>query len=335
MKKILVIIYTTITVLMVNSNDAFVTIAGGQLNLTEVNKYISIVKEDLTIEIKDENYSVDIVYNFYNNGKTIKLKTAFPQYKTYITSSDNFKIKNFKIEYGDGRNIDYLFDSTLTQLSERQYIDGWYFKDIEFVGNAKTEIHISYDSIYGAAAGSLRATYLLGTGRTWLGPIEELNLNIINKSKYWINRLMIENIDDYKYTNTEDGLYNINLGQHEPDLYEEINVLLQKNPTYNHSVVSFYDSYWLDSVQVKAEKLRFLSSNQLRILRNAIYANRGYKFKSSDLDEFFSNQYWYEIDENFSETVFNDIERNNIRTIYNYEYQQKNKRLVDILINNK
>lgn len=44
---------------------------------------------------------------------------------------------------------------------------------------------------------------------------------------------------------------------------------------------------------VPPEILKKLSKTELRILRNTIYAKYGYKFKSQDLADYFSDCYWY------------------------------------------
>ena len=57
------------------------------------------------------------------------------------------------------------------------------------------------------------------------------------------------------------------------------------------------------------EIVNALNKEQLRLLRNTIYANYGYKFKADDLNEIFSQCDWYKVDGNFSEERFTDAER--------------------------
>ena len=45
-----------------------------------------------------------------------------------------------------------------------------------------------------------------------------------------------------------------------------------------------------------------LNKNQLRLFRNAIYASKGYVFKSRDLNEFFSQSSSYVPDSNLKES---------------------------------
>lgn len=68
--------------------------------------------------------------------------------------------------------------------------------------------------------------------------------------------------------------------------------------------------------------LEKLSSKQLRILRNAIYAKYGRKFSSWDLVDNFAQCKWYVINPNFSEDVFSEIDILNIRKIKSIEQRK-------------
>lgn len=57
------------------------------------------------------------------------------------------------------------------------------------------------------------------------------------------------------------------------------------------------------------ELVNLFSKDQLRLLRNTIYAMHGYRFKASDLREIFSECDWYEAASNFSEDNFTETER--------------------------
>ncbi|MCR5437337.1 MAG: YARHG domain-containing protein [Treponema sp.] len=72
--------------------------------------------------------------------------------------------------------------------------------------------------------------------------------------------------------------------------------------------------YHNDLLTIK--NLYFLSMNQLAILRNSIYAARGYGFKTVKWIKYFTENFFgYEINPNFSESDFNEIEKKNIELI--------------------
>jgi hypothetical protein len=65
------------------------------------------------------------------------------------------------------------------------------------------------------------------------------------------------------------------------------------------------------------DDLRGLSKQELRIMRNEIYARHGRKFKSQDLRDYFSAQDWYK--PLYDEVPLNDIEKKNVAFIQKYE----------------
>lgn len=58
-----------------------------------------------------------------------------------------------------------------------------------------------------------------------------------------------------------------------------------------------------------------LSSSELRIAKNEIYARHGRMFTAEDLNLYFNSKSWYRgtvAPENFSESVFSQVEKDNI-----------------------
>ena len=76
---------------------------------------------------------------------------------------------------------------------------------------------------------------------------------------------------------------------------------------------------WLSSSYVSANDLRYKSGSDLRIMRNYIFARHGYKFKSQDLQRFFSQYPWYQPLYNDVSSRLNKIEKANIETIKSWE----------------
>ena len=68
------------------------------------------------------------------------------------------------------------------------------------------------------------------------------------------------------------------------------------------------EKYAVSRLAAFSEIINFLNKNQLRLLRNAIYASHGYSFKAEDLKEVFSFCSWYKINPNFSEDDFTEKE---------------------------
>ena len=76
------------------------------------------------------------------------------------------------------------------------------------------------------------------------------------------------------------------------------------------------------SQYLSASDVKNLSSYQLMIARNEIYARHGRKFNDSELQAYFNSKSWYKgtvNPEDFSTSVFNDYEIKNIQLIQSYE----------------
>lgn len=80
---------------------------------------------------------------------------------------------------------------------------------------------------------------------------------------------------------------------------------------------SQYD--WLSEREVTAADLSGKSPGDLRLMRNAMFAKHGYKFKSKDLQEYFANFSWYTPRYNDVNHLLNAVEKKNIATIQKFE----------------
>lgn len=69
--------------------------------------------------------------------------------------------------------------------------------------------------------------------------------------------------------------------------------------------------------KVTYDDIAYLSSSELRIMRNEIYARHGYIFKSKDLRNYFLSQGWYE--PMTYDVVLSTIEQYNVNFIKQYE----------------
>lgn len=70
---------------------------------------------------------------------------------------------------------------------------------------------------------------------------------------------------------------------------------------------------------LRAHQLGELDPAELRILRNTIFAQYGYRFRSADLQRHFSRFDWYKPDSEFSESRLSYLDRGNIDRIRAFE----------------
>jgi hypothetical protein len=70
---------------------------------------------------------------------------------------------------------------------------------------------------------------------------------------------------------------------------------------------------------ISEQMLHGLSLNELRLLRNEVYARHGRQFKAEWLSQYFYNQLWYRPDENFKDEELSGPDKTNVETIVAYE----------------
>jgi len=68
------------------------------------------------------------------------------------------------------------------------------------------------------------------------------------------------------------------------------------------------------------------SLEELRLLRNEIFARKGYKFSSTVLEDYFFNQEWYKPVDSNDKVIFTEIESKNIDLIKKFEAIEFQKR---------
>lgn len=90
--------------------------------------------------------------------------------------------------------------------------------------------------------------------------------------------------------------------------------------SYNTGVAASGTQYdWLWERKVTEADLAGKSPDELRILRNAIFAHHGYIFKSADLKEYFSNFSWYQPQYADVNDRLSKLEQQNIAFIKKHE----------------
>ncbi|MBF9018948.1 MULTISPECIES: YARHG domain-containing protein [unclassified Oceanispirochaeta] len=197
-------------------------------------------------------------------------------------------------------------------------------KNIYFESNKSTFIDIEYSSTYGGSGFGIAATYLLGTGRTWNNEIGKLEIYIINKSDLWINNVEIGNSNSAIYQNDNDGHFALLLEDFEPIITDQIFIKLIDYPKFDDPMWGIKSgNFPLSEKKVSENWLRFLTLDQLRKVRNSVFAFHGYGFKSEYLKDYFSSFKWYEKDSDFTESVFNNFEKMNLEKLLEYEESLK------------
>ena len=70
---------------------------------------------------------------------------------------------------------------------------------------------------------------------------------------------------------------------------------------------------------IHTAKLHSFNKNELKLLRNTIFAKYGRSFKSDMLKNWFAKKGWYNVDPNYSDNVLTNTDKKNITTFLNLE----------------
>ncbi|MDR1621051.1 MAG: YARHG domain-containing protein [Synergistaceae bacterium] len=81
----------------------------------------------------------------------------------------------------------------------------------------------------------------------------------------------------------------------------------------------------LSTENLSKAELKATSTENLAYLRNRIYANHGYVFKTKKWIDEFSNSSWYQKNPKFSEKLFNSYEKKNLKNIIGEEKKREKK----------
>ena len=79
------------------------------------------------------------------------------------------------------------------------------------------------------------------------------------------------------------------------------------------------DMELFENKPISAQMLHGLSLNELRLLRNEVYARHGRQFQAPWLSQHFFNQPWYTVDDNFKDEDLSGFDKQNVETIVAYE----------------
>ena len=123
---------------------------------------------------------------------------------------------------------------------------------------------------------------------------------------------------------TSDNTFEILLYDVEPENYTDIFEVEISDVINDDGPRSFPGYFPYNKKIVDKKEFKWLRKDQLRIVRNAIYALHGYKFKSKELEEYCTEvgQYWnppYKVNPDFSEDELTEIEKVNIKKLLEEE----------------
>jgi len=312
------------------SDDTFILFGAGGVTLPDENiikiNNVELVNEKIGIELQNNQYKVNVLFDFYNPGPNVLYNIGFPlksEHNGILNLEKKIPIDGF-ITTVNGK-ISHFHYTTKTR---EKNIEGWFLKTVEFNSNAHTLITISYNSDYGSISNSLYATYYFGTGKNWKGTIQDLEITIRNNSNLVAWNCTINPINE----NTQETISLLSANETKlvyrnikPTIDDEFRIKASKFPDLDLWQGEF------GSIAYNIRDLILLTQSQLRTYRNAIYAEHGYIFKSKDLRELFSDpkmkwlDNWYQPKLHDVEDLLTNTEKSNIKIIKQLEVLRKER----------
>jgi hypothetical protein len=315
-------------------NDGVYLTRGGVIYPTKETK-ISLEKEILSFTVNDRVAYVDIQFQFNNPESTErKLLIGFQAPTAAGDVSDSLsntnQISNFTI-IQDQQILPYKLKAAECEDCELKDPKDFHFSQSEpgifvflFEITFKPGLNQINHSYNFPASGNVSMdqfyNYILTTGSKWAsGKISDLTVNIdmgqnqyfyvndifgkasdwsiIGTGKVTNERFNYADSDSCRMVRTLDGQLQIRIVDFEPTKNIEFGVISRYS----------FTSYPVDYEKIRKGKIVSIgnltleadySKEQLRLLRNTIYAQYGLDFKSPDLKEYFSQFAWYLPDPN-------------------------------------
>ncbi len=310
-------------VIQIYANDAYVKTAGAAVLPfdRQKNEQIQMIEEQINITLYDDFYEVGVKFYFKNHGDAVQITVGFPQWRHLQPTDDDFY--DFET-YVNCKAIPYraITLETPEHLTEYLVITKWYVRDIVFPENETTTTSVKYAVPYGVYGISRSVNYLFGTGATWKDSIGKMSITIDNRSSNWINDIQIDGIQNF-YIQRDNEKITIALQNVKTDIQNSINLTIDPVPKGLASLrrINLEEDWYYKNEVIKKESLQLLTNDQLRLLRNLLFAAHGNIFKSTDINNWLTEHCheWYTPIKEVSENDFSQTERQNLKLIQEEE----------------
>lgn len=320
-------------ILLIMASNAFCLMrgSGDLLHPVSITK-ISINKASINIDYDfiQSEWLVNVMYEFENPEGETTQKVEFVSKSDYL---DNFigSVKEFEL-ITNGVSCETKKD---LQLQPDSSFLEYYYAEIKFLKGTNYVINNYRLAGYDTGMPNLKGmVFNITSGKNWQGTIKEFIVEI----KFTLPVLL----DSHSSFLSIDGNYREDTFRYDRDKVISIKngklIYRSKNNVPKEDIfLQFYSRgyvmlqerfgenislYNMTYQKIKDEELMKLSKDELKILRNSIYAWYGYEFKDPYLNEYFNEKCWYWPNKN-ADIQFNNIEKQNIESIIKIEKEKE------------
>jgi hypothetical protein len=337
MKSIYLLAISLLMTTAIFADDGYIGSEGGNVYLSK-SEDIQMVKEIVRVKMEKDNCLVHCRFWFYNKTKAnLHALVGFPNYY-YTPGTGSLPITDFtcaingaSIKVDEKKEIDTWID-TLDTGKQIESIDTlesgkfWFTWPTIFAANDTTIIDNEYVAKWGATNYGLKSfDYLLGTGRSWDGPIVDGTIIVVHSQIASSDFISVSYTDtnriqiNYMRDSTQLVFHNLTPNDQEGI---EINVICFWDDPYNDGInrpmlpadSSYYFAVYKETI---FEHLKRKGANPQDLI-NEIYARRGYIFSNVGLQDYFSHMAWYKPNKNFSQRDFSMYEKLTINYLKEY-----------------
>lgn len=303
----------------------------GQSEIEMASERVSIAGSAIGDEQGGGRWNVECEFALRNTAdRPVKLSVGFP-FPTYDEEFGAFSIPKGRV-VKSGQPLVYDFEVTVDGRpvkAQRQKIApnpdrGQNYKDayiweMEFAPKQEVKVRHKYSTgvTYDAMAYTW-ASYVLKTGGNWRGGlIGSARLEVIPNESVKLCR-EIEKQADYLAVKPagmkvegkgRDLKYVWELKDLRPT--EDLDICMQTASNYAMRQIVFPVAVMGEP----AKQLAALSLDELRTLRNTVYARHGRVFKDKDLQAHFERQWWYAPDPAYNDSMLTDDDRGAVAAI--------------------
>lgn len=339
MKRTVITAIAVFFTLSIFGNDGSYLSSGGVIYPTKESK-ISLEREILSFSVKDKICRVDILFEFNNPENVdrkmlVGFQAPTPSGGVSDDVANTNQISDFKI-ISKEQILPYTIKAAECENCELKDMRDFNFTNFDggvfvylFEITFKPGINKVNHSYSFPASGDVSIdqsyNYILKTGAKWAGGIIK-NLTIqfeLGKNKYfYVEDIFGKNAnwsiigsgkvidktfgyrDIYKMVRILSGKLQIDVKDFKPTKNIDFGIISENS----FNTTKIFGSKMSDSEEKIMYAINYLklfddtdySQEELKILRNTIYAQYGYAFKSKDLQEYFSQFEWYMPDPNLT-----------------------------------
>lgn len=338
MKRTVFLILLILVNITVYGNDSRIIGVGNPELLSSDSTSIFINKEIIQLNLNKDDFSVIIDYEYYNPDDTMDVTLGFP-IKIDSHSNKTF-VSNFKTVFNNVV-IDSLQENTIIKPNDNnQELYQWITRKVTFPGKAYTKSRITYSCEYSYNGFFSYANYILGSAKSWAGPIRSLDVLIEVSNNRMATNWTIGSFNqdspssDIRFTN---GHFLFQFTNFALNGTENIRIFTSKyNNPYDASNFGDYYMGWAwgshyiylqptENRSKNSKRILLLSKDQIQLFINCFYALHGYTFSNKDLYNYFTNnpsvfsgsddipEWKYTPTKYFNESMFNTIEKENLQ----------------------